>query len=69
MDETPFETTRSQRVRKEKDLGSDFISLQVVMFLVEGSRREVLSKIPIVSNLQEYPKTESEAMASRDSTF
>ena len=56
MDETPLKPRKSQRSRKEKDLGSDFISSQVTMFLVKRSRKEVLSKIPIVSNLEKDPK-------------
>ena len=36
------ESKRSQRVRKEKNLDSDFISSQTIVFLVEGSRDEIL---------------------------
>ena len=39
------------------------------MFLVKGSRKEVLNKIPIEFNLEKDPKTYSEAMASRDFAF
>ena len=56
-------------MRKEKNFGSDFISSQAIVFLVEGSRDEVLNKIPMVLHLEEDPKTYTEAMASRDSTF
>ncbi|KAK3029198.1 hypothetical protein RJ639_039278 [Escallonia herrerae] len=65
----PIETRKSQRVRKEKNLGSDFISSQAIVFLVEGSRDEVVNKIPIVLHLEEDPRTYSEAMASRYSAF
>ena len=63
------EPRRSQRARKEKNLGSDFISSQALVFLLEGSRTEVLNKIPIVLNVEDDPKTYSEAIASRDSAF
>ena len=56
-------------MRKEKNFGSDFISSQAIVFLVEGSRDEVLNKIPMVLHLEEDPKTYTEAMASRDSAF
>ena len=39
MDEIPPKPKRRQRVRKEKDLGSDFISSQAIVFLVKGSRK------------------------------
>ena len=67
--ESPSESRRSQRVRKKKNLDYDFISSQAIVFLVEGSRDEILNKIPIVMHLEEYPKTYSNAMTSRDSSF
>ena len=67
--EPPSESRRSQRVRKEKNLDSDFISSQAIVFLVEGSRDEILNKIPIVMHLEEDLKTYSNAMTSRDSSF
>uniref|UniRef100_A0A2N9HGA4 Uncharacterized protein n=1 Tax=Fagus sylvatica TaxID=28930 RepID=A0A2N9HGA4_FAGSY len=63
------EQRRSQRVRKEKDFGPDFISYQVNVYLVEGNREKVLSKLPFVGNVEEDPNTYSEAMASRDAAF
>ena len=36
---SPSEQRRSQRVRKEKDFGPDFISYQVNVYLVEGNRK------------------------------
>ncbi|KAK3004689.1 hypothetical protein RJ639_018715 [Escallonia herrerae] len=65
----PIEPRKSQRVRKEKNLSSDFISSQAIVFLVEGSRDEVVNKIPIVLHLEEDPRTYSEAMVLRDSAF
>ena len=50
-------------------MDSDFISSQAIVFLVEGSRDEILNKIPIVMHLEEDPKTYSNAMTSRDSSF
>uniref|UniRef100_A0A2N9HGJ4 Uncharacterized protein n=1 Tax=Fagus sylvatica TaxID=28930 RepID=A0A2N9HGJ4_FAGSY len=66
---SPSEQRRSQRVRKEKDFGPDFISYQVNVYLVEGNREKVLSKLPFVGNVEEDPNTYSEAMASRDAAF
>uniref|UniRef100_A0A2N9EZP4 CCHC-type domain-containing protein n=1 Tax=Fagus sylvatica TaxID=28930 RepID=A0A2N9EZP4_FAGSY len=63
------EQRRSQRVRKEKDFGPDFISYQVNVYLVEGNREKVLSKLPFVGNVEEDPSTYNEAMASRDAAF
>jgi len=67
--ETVNEPRRSQRVRKEKSFGSDFVSPDDILFSVEGSRGEVLNKIPIVLNIENEPKIFKEAMASRDSSF
>ena len=50
-------------------MDSDFISSQAIVFLVEGSRDEILNKTPIVMHLEEDPKTYSNAMTSRDSIF
>ena len=35
IDDTPSEPRRSKRMRKEKNFGSDFISSQAIVFLVE----------------------------------
>jgi hypothetical protein len=66
---SPSEQRMSQRVRKEKDFGPDFISYQVNVYLVEGNREKVLSKLLFVGNVEEDPNTYSEAMASRDAAF
>ena len=66
---SPSEQKRSQRVRKEKDFGSDFISYQVNVYLVEGNRENVLNKLPFVGNVEEDPNTYSKAMALRDAAF
>ena len=66
---SPDEQRRSQRVRKEKDVGPDFILYQVNVYLVEGNREKVLNKFPFVRNVEEYPNTYNEAMASRDAAF
>ena len=39
------------------------------VYLVEGNREKVLSKLPFVRNVEEDPNTFSEAMASRDLAF
>ena len=65
----PSEQRKSQRIRKVKDFGSDFISYQPQLYLIEGNRQVVLNKIPIVFNTNDDPKTFEEAMASRNSTF
>ena len=67
--DTPSEPRRSQRTRKEKYLDSDFIDSQSIVFLVEGDRKSVLNKIPILLSIEEDPKTYKEAMASRDVAF
>ena len=66
---SPNEQRGSQRVRKEKDFGHDFISYQVNVYLVEENREKVLNKLPFVGNVKEDPNTFSEAMASRDAAF
>jgi hypothetical protein len=66
---SPSEQRRSQRVRKEKDFGPDFISYQVNVYLVEGNREKVLNKFPFVGNVEEDPNTYNEAMASRVVAF
>jgi hypothetical protein len=63
------EQRRSQRVRKEKDFGLNFISYQVNVYLVEGNREKVLNKFLFVGNVEENPNTYNEAMASRDTAF
>jgi hypothetical protein len=65
----PIEQRKSQRVRKEKNFGPDFISFQAIVLLVEGDRDKVLNKIPIVLNTEEDPKCFNEAMSSRDAAF
>lgn len=67
--EPPTEIRRSQRPKKEKNLHPDYISSQVIVFLVEGNRSSVLNKIPILLNVEDDPKTYKEAMASRDVAF
>ena len=67
--DSPNEQRRSQKVRKVKDFGPNFISYQAQVYLVEGNRQVVLNKIPIVYNTEDDPKTFKEAMASRDSAF
>ena len=58
------EQRRSKRARIEKDYGPDFIT-----YLVEGSKDEVLNVTKYVMNVDDDPKTYSEAMSSRDSNF
>jgi hypothetical protein len=65
----PIEQKKSQRVRKEKNFGLDFISFQAIVFLVEGNRDIVLNKILLVLNTEDDPKSFSEAMSSRDAAF
>ena len=66
---SPSEQRKSQRIRKEKDFGPDFIFYQAQLYLVEGNRQVVLNKIPIVFNTENVPKIFEEFIASRDSTF
>ena len=66
---SPSEQRKSQRIRKVKDFGPDFISYQAQLFLFEGNRKVFLNKIPIVFNTEDDPKSYKEAMASRDSAF
>ena len=65
----PSELRRSQRTRKEKYLDSDFVSPDQITFLVEGNRDRILRKMKILLNIEDEPKTLSEALASRDSAF
>ena len=39
------------------------------VYLIEGNREKVLSKLPFVGNVEEDPNTYSKAMASRDVAF
>ncbi len=39
------------------------------VYLVEGNREKVLSKLPFVRNVEEDPNTYSEAMVSGDAAF
>ncbi|KAH9666952.1 hypothetical protein KPL70_020856 [Citrus sinensis] len=66
---TSFEPRRSQREKKEKSLAPDFISSQALLFLVEGDRKNVLNKVPLLLNIEKDPNTFSEAMSSRDASF
>lgn len=49
--DNPTESKRSQRARKEKNLGPDFISSQVIDFFGQGTRNEVFNTIPILLNI------------------
>ena len=61
---------KSQRVRKEKVLGSNEINSQMISFyLVEGDREYIIRKIPIVLQIQEDAKIYKEVMTSRDDSF
>ena len=55
------EPRRSTRARKEKNLGDDFLS-----YLVEGTRKKVTRDVIFTINLEDDPKTFTEAMSSRD---
>ena len=53
---SPSEQRNSQRIRKVKDFGLDFISYQAQLYLIEGNRQVVLNKKPIVFNTEDDPK-------------
>nr|KAJ0207190.1 hypothetical protein LSAT_V11C500269530 [Lactuca sativa] len=55
------EPRKSTRARKAKSFGSDF-----QLYLVEGTRNETISQHQYCFNIEEDPKTFSEAMDSRD---
>nr|KAJ0217050.1 hypothetical protein LSAT_V11C300105370 [Lactuca sativa] len=57
-------TRKSTRARIAKSFGSDF-----QLYLVEGMRNETISQHQYCFNIEEDPKTFSEAMASRDVHF
>jgi hypothetical protein len=63
------EPRRSQRVRKEKHIDTDFISTDSIVFLVEGDRNTILKKTPMILNIEDDPKTFGQAMSSRDVAF
>ena len=68
--EQPSEPRRSKRIRKVKELGFDEIDSQLISFyLVEGNREKIMSKMPIILQVEDDPKTYKEAMSSRDSIF
>ena len=64
-----FAPRRSQRIRIEKHLDPDFVSPDSITYLVEGNRDKVIKKTPLLLNINDEPKTFSEAMASRDAAF
>ncbi|GJW86483.1 retrovirus-related pol polyprotein from transposon TNT 1-94 [Tanacetum coccineum] len=55
------EPRRSIRARKEKDFGSDFFS-----YLVEGRKKKATREVIFTINIDDDPKTFSEAMSSCD---
>ena len=58
------ELRRSKRDRKAKSFGSDF-----QLYLVEGSRDEIVEEYSYCFSVEEDPKTFDEAMKSRDVAF
>jgi hypothetical protein len=50
------EPIRSQRVRKEKHIDTNFISTDSIVFLMEGDRNIILKKTPIILNIKDNPK-------------
>ena len=67
--DSPIEQRKNQRIRKVKNFGSNFISYQAQLYLVEGNKQVVLNKIPILFNTENDPKSFKEALTSRDSAF
>ena len=66
----PSEPRRSKRIRKVKELGSEEIDSQLISFyLIEGNREKIVSKMPIILQVEDDPKTYKEAMSSRDYIF
>jgi hypothetical protein len=63
------EPRRSQRVRKEKYIDTNFIFTDSIVFLVECDRNTVLKRTPMILNMEDDPKTFSQAMSSRDVAF
>ena len=63
------EPRRSQRKRKEKSLGSDFMSPDDIILLVEASREEILNQFSMIYQIEGDLKTFNEAMSSRDVAF
>ncbi|GJT69582.1 zinc finger, CCHC-type containing protein [Tanacetum coccineum] len=70
MAESSSAPRRSERARKERNLDSDFIDSQAIIFLVEGdNENNVVNKIPVLLNVEDAPKTYQEAITSRNSAF
>lgn len=68
--EHPNEPRKSQRIRKQKELGYDEIDFQRISFcLVEENIEYVFRKIPIILQIENDPKAYKEAVSSRDFTF
>jgi len=63
------EPRRSQRVRKEKQIDTNFISTDLIIFLVEGDRNTILKKTFMILNIEDDPKIFGQAMSSRDVAF
>ena len=55
--EQPSEPIRGKRIRKVNELGSDEIDSQLISFyLVEGNREKIMSKMPIILQVEDDPK-------------
>lgn len=55
--DNPNEPKISQRVRKEKFLGPNFVSTKSFVFLMEGDRTKMFNNIVFVLNTKEDPKS------------
>ncbi|GJY60196.1 zinc finger, CCHC-type containing protein [Tanacetum coccineum] len=70
MAESSSAPRRSERARKERSLDPDFIDSQAIIFLVEGdNENNVVNKIPVLLNVEDAPKTYTEAITSRNFRF
>jgi hypothetical protein len=63
------EPWRSQRVRKEKHIDTDFSFTDSIVFLLEGDKNIVLKRTPMILNVEDDLKTFREAMFFRDVVF
>jgi hypothetical protein len=63
------EPKRSQIVIKEKHVDTNYISIDLIVFLVGGDRNTVLKRTSMILNVEDDRKTFCEAMSSRDVVF
>ena len=63
------EPRRSQRVRKEKHIDTNFISIDSIVCFMKGDRSTILKTTLMIINIEDNPKTFNQDMSFRDVAF